>query len=104
MAYCTAYITCSDREEARKLASILLEEKLIACANIIPGMESLYVWEGKVQHDQEVILLCKMPQRHFEALLVLVQENHSYDVPCVLSLPIEKANPAFLQWIDDETT
>lgn len=96
------YITCKDKTEALIISKHLLEENLIACANVIEGMTSLYRWEGKIVEDREVILIAKSQASVVDALTKRVKELHSYDIPCVVSLPIEGGNPAYLQWIGKE--
>lgn len=98
-----AYITAPSREEALKLARILVEERLAACANVFEGITSFYWWEGKVQQEGEVSLLVKTRADRLEALMARVREIHSYTVPCVVSWPIVAGNGPFLDWIREET-
>lgn len=97
------YITCKDRSEAMRLGRVLVEERLAACANVLDGMTSLYWWKGEVVEDQETILILKTTADLVEALSQKVQALHSYEVPCVVALPILGGNPDYLQWIDTET-
>ena len=93
------YVTTKDVEEARALSRELLARNLIACANIFPTMESIYRWEGKVQSAAESVLILKTKQDLVERTIAAVEELHSYDVPCVLSLPIEGGAADYLHWI-----
>lgn len=95
------YVTCADTAEAERIASALLERGLIACANILPQMLSLYHWQGELCRSEECVLLLKSTAAHSDAIIAAVQELHSYDTPCVLALPIEAGSADFLQWITD---
>lgn len=94
------YVTCPDVKEAKSIAKALLELKYCACANILSPHTALFVWEEKVQEEQEVILLVKSSQNTLKQCQELIKEKHSYDIPCVMSWPIEDGNPDFLQWIE----
>ena len=95
------YITCPNNSEAESLAKTLLEEKLIACANILPGMKSFYVWEGELQNSQEVILLLKAPKNKLTSIEARVTQLHSYDCPCILSFEPNSVNTPFLNFIHE---
>lgn len=97
------YITAPNREEAVRIGRAVVEARLAACANVLPGIASFYWWEGAVQEDQEVALILKTRPELVEVLIARVRELHSYTVPCIVALPIEKGNPAFLDWICKET-
>ena len=77
---------------------------MAACVNIIDNMNSLYMWEGALQDDSEVIVIAKTTEQRIPALIDKVKAQHSYECPCVLSIPIESGNPEFLAWIRNETT
>jgi len=96
------YITAKDKAEARKIGSELVESKLAACVNIIDNMNSMYVWEGKIQDDKEVILIAKTTEARVPQLIEKVKTVHSYDCPCVVSIPISGGNREFLDWIANE--
>lgn len=95
------YITCGDAEEARRLASVLVEERLAACANIIPGMRSVYRWKGAVEQADETVLIAKTTEDRAGPLTDRVKELHSYKCPCIVMLPVARGNPDFLRWIED---
>lgn len=97
------YITAPSPEEARRIGSALVERRLAACVNIIPGMQALFHWDGAVQTADETILLAKTTQAHYPALEAAIKAMHPYDVPCIVALPVVAGSAAFLQWIDDET-
>jgi periplasmic divalent cation tolerance protein len=98
------YMTAGDREEAARIARTLIQERLAACANILAGMESLFWWDGDVQNEREVVLIAKTRADQVEVLTRRVQEEHSYDVPCVVSLPVEGGCAPFIDWIAEEAT
>ena len=103
MTACMLYITASDRAEALKVGRALVEARLAACANVFDGITSVFWWDGQVQDEPECALVCKSREDLVDAVVAKVKEVHSYDVPCVVALPIRAGNPAFLQWIEDET-
>ena len=98
------YMTAGNRDEARTIGQALLEANLAACVNIIENMHSLYMWEGALQDDPEIVVIAKTTEQRIPALIEKVNALHSYDCPCVLSIPVESGNPEFLAWIRDETT
>ena len=95
----TVYVTAADEDQAEDLARALLERGLIACANLLPRMRSLYLWKGEVQDDREVAMLLKTRQDRLEELIVAVEQLHPYDVPCVVAWPIEAGSEAYLDWV-----
>jgi periplasmic divalent cation tolerance protein len=101
--YCSLYVTFPNREEAHSIAHTLLAEKLVACANIIDGMTSLYHWLGELQTEKEVVMFAKTSAVQREAAMTRIKALHSYEVPCIVALPIEAAQPDFLRWIDQST-
>ncbi|MDE0147742.1 MAG: divalent-cation tolerance protein CutA [Rhodospirillaceae bacterium] len=103
MSATLVYMTAGSVEEARAIGASLVARRLAACVNILPGMLSQYRWEGSIQTDEEVVLIAKTRSDLVDSLTGHVREIHSYDCPCVVALPIEGGNPAFLQWIEEET-
>ena len=97
------YVTASSESEARRIAHELVAMRLAACANILPGMQSVYRWKGQVEEAEECVLILKTCTKHEQACIDAVVGMHSYDTPCVLSLDIRGGNPAFLEWIEQET-
>ena|SRR5690554_1373987 len=102
MSLTLAYITCPNAEDARRIGRALVLERLVACVNILPHMESFYWWNGTIQNDQETVLIAKLPASAQESLLNRVLELHSYETPCVLFVPITGGNPEYLAWLLDE--
>ncbi|HXP96534.1 MAG TPA: divalent-cation tolerance protein CutA [Telmatospirillum sp.] len=98
------YVTAPDRAKALGLARSLLEERLIACANVIDGATSLYWWEGKIEEAAEAVLIAKTTSCHISDIIAKIKTVHDYSCPCVVALPIVAGNPDFLQWVRTETT
>ncbi|XP_019058875.1 PREDICTED: protein CutA, chloroplastic-like [Tarenaya hassleriana] len=97
------YVTVPNREAGKKLANSLVQEKLAACVNIVPGIESVYQWEGNIQSDAEELLIIKTRQSLLDALKEHVKANHEYDVPEVIALPITGGSPQYLEWLKNST-
>src|SRR5688572_17897250 len=96
--------TVASVDEAVTLIRALLERRLIACGNILPGVRSIYRWEGKVADEQEVIVLLKTRASRVEALEMAFGELHPYKLPELLALPVSAGLHKYLEWIDDETS
>jgi len=99
--YSIIYITTSGIEEAKKIARILLKERLVACTNIIPQIESLYWWEGNIEEDQESLLLAKTGSDLVNKVIDRVEEIHSYETPCALEIQIKMGSENYLNWLDN---
>lgn len=95
-------ITAGSQEEAQKIAGALLERRKAACVNIVPRVDSHFRWEGKLETDQEVLLIIKTRASLVDELVDLVRSVHSYDVPEVIALPIVGGNQDYLAWVDEE--
>ncbi len=95
-------VTASGADEARALAGAILEKKLAACVNLLPGVESHYWWRGKLDTAQEVLLLIKSSAEQFEALAALVKEKHSYECPEIVALAPHEIAPAYRKWWESE--
>jgi periplasmic divalent cation tolerance protein len=94
------YCTCPDRIVAGELATALVERGLAACVNILPGVESVYRWQGKIERDDEILLLIKSDTAHFSALEDTISNLHPYEVPEILAVPVEAGHQPYLEWID----
>ncbi|NYZ11277.1 divalent-cation tolerance protein CutA [Azospirillum sp. RWY-5-1] len=97
------YMTAGTREEAERIGRALVEERLAACVNILPGMLSVYRWKGAVEQAEEVVLLAKTRRSNFTALAERVRALHSYEVPCIVELPLGQGDAPYLDWIAAET-
>ncbi|MBX7242568.1 MAG: divalent-cation tolerance protein CutA [Bacteroidia bacterium] len=97
------YITCRDEQEALKIGREMVRQKLAACANILPGMTSVYEWNGEITEDNECVLILKTQFRLYPDLEKAVISLHSYQVPCIMCFQAETGNAAYLQWIFQST-
>lgn len=97
------YMTFPDEDSAVRISSALLEENLIACANLLPGARSLYRWNGEVQDDREVVAFAKTTRDRLPRLTSRVAELHPYDVPCVVALAVDGGEQRYLDWVAEET-
>src|SRR6266545_3655273 len=97
------FVTTHTAERAAELARALVQERLAACGNVVPGVRSIYRWEGKVHDEGEALLVLKTTRARFEALRERVLALHPYEVPEVIALPIEAGSAPYLAWIAAET-
>jgi periplasmic divalent cation tolerance protein len=95
-------ITTSSSEEAQRIAHSLLNHRKAACVNIVPGVNSLFWWKGKIDSAQECLLVVKTKASALDQVISLVKQTHSYKVPEVVALPIVGGNDEYLEWIRDE--
>jgi periplasmic divalent cation tolerance protein len=92
--------TAGSEDEARKIARHLVEQRLAACVNIVPQIESIYRWQGKLESAREWLLLIKTTENIFPAVRDAIRELHSYELPECISISVEDGSPAYLEWID----
>ena len=102
MQYHSIYITTKDEDEAKRIGKALVNERLAACVNIHP-IESIYRWEGRIQEEAEVAMFVKTKAKLVDEVIKRVKELHSYEVPCIVALSIEKGYPDYLKWIEEST-
>jgi periplasmic divalent cation tolerance protein len=95
--------TVSRPDDAERIAQTLVERRLAACVNVVPGVLSVYRWEGRIQRDVERLLVIKTTREKFEEMHHLLLELHPYDVPEVVALPVIGGNPSYLQWVAEST-
>ena len=95
----SVFVTAASREEGEKIARAVVEEKLAMCANILPGVQSIYRWKGKVEQAQECAVVIKIPAEKFTALEKRIKELHSYECPCIVAWPIVAGNADYLEWL-----
>jgi len=96
------YMTVGSKEEARKIGKALVTAGLAACVNILDNMNSFYVWQGELQDDTEVVMIAKTTEDRVAQLIKKVESLHSYDCPCIVSLPVTGGHQPFLDWIATE--
>jgi periplasmic divalent cation tolerance protein len=99
MSFIIVIMTAPNKQEAVNIVRALLEEKLIACANIVDSVRSLFWWKGKVEEEKEVLVMMKSKKALFKTLSKRVTELHSYDVPEILALPIVEGSQSYLDWM-----
>ncbi|MGC8968327.1 MAG: divalent-cation tolerance protein CutA [Thermus sp.] len=97
------FITVPSEEVARTLARTLVEERLAACVNIVPGLTSIYRWQGEVVEDRELLLVAKTTTHAFPKLKERVKALHPYTVPEILALPVAEGNREYLEWLRENT-
>ena len=95
--------TAPDPDTARELARTLVEERLAACVNVVPGLRSLYRWQGKVHEDAEALLLLKTTAARYQALQERLRALHPYELPEIVAVPVSAGLPAYLEWVAAQT-
>jgi periplasmic divalent cation tolerance protein len=93
------YMTAGSADEAKKIGHELVSAGLVACVNVLPHMHSIYMWEGKLQQDSEVVMIAKTTAGRVAELIARVKSLHSYTVPCIVSLAVEDGHKPFLEWV-----
>lgn len=99
--YRSLYLTFPDHDTAVRIARALLEARLVACVNVLPGARSLYWWQGTVHDEAEVVALAKTREDLVASVSARVRELHPYDTPCVVAWPIVGGDAGYLAWIDE---
>ena len=97
------YTTLPDMDSAREIGETLVKERLAACANIFPGMRSIYEWQGRLEYDEEVGAIFKTTPERAQAAEARIAELHPYEVPAILRLPVERVNAPYLEWLLKQT-
>jgi len=98
------YSTIDDLKDARRIASALVEEQLVACVNIIPSIESIYRWKGKVENADEVVLIAKTADEQVKKTIQRIKQLHSYELPDIIVIPIIGGLKEYLEYVTNETT
>lgn len=96
------YTLCKNKQEAKKIANILVKLRLVACANYWP-IESVYRWKNKIVNGQEVVLILKTRNNYYKKIESLIKKIHSYETPCILKIEVAFANRQYLNWLMKET-
>ncbi|XP_077506987.1 protein CutA homolog isoform X2 [Amblyomma americanum] len=99
--FSVSYVTAPNQDVAKKLATGLVEKKLAACVNLVPGIVSVYEWKNEIQTDPEVLMVIKSRTSRLDEMTKFVRENHPYEVCEVISTPIQHGNPPYLKWISE---
>jgi periplasmic divalent cation tolerance protein len=97
--YKLLYVTCGSKKEAQNIGKALVKNSLVACANIVPNIKSIFKWKNKISSSKEFILLGKTQTKNMKNIFKTIKDKHSYDCPCILFFNIEQGNDVFLKWI-----
>ena len=97
------FVTCANRAQARRVSTHLIRRHLAACVNVIPQVESIFWWQGKVERARETLLIIKTTRQAFERLRAEVVRLHSYDTPEIIALPIARGHQPYLEWVRAST-
>ncbi len=92
--------TCPDKNTAEKIAHLLVNDKLVACVNILPGITSVYRWQEQTESAQEYLLLIKGNKSSYQAIETTIKQHHPYELPEIIAVPVENGLPEYLHWID----
>jgi periplasmic divalent cation tolerance protein len=92
--------TCPDKDTAEKIARLLIAGNNAACVNILPGITSIYRWQGQIESTEEHLLLIKANKDCYQAIETTIHEHHPYDLPEIIAVPVERGLPEYLHWID----
>ena len=99
--YIVIFSTAANTEEASRIAEKLVSGRLVACVNIVPGIQSIYWWNNAVQKEQEVLMVMKTEKSKYQEVERTIKSLHSYEVPEIISLPLENGFEGYLKWIEN---
>jgi len=98
------YSTCGNIGDAKRIARSLVEDRLVACVNIIPVVHSVYWWKGNIEEENEIAILAKTTKDRIKEVISKIKELHTYELPDIIAIPVVKGYKKFLQYIRDETS
>jgi len=101
--FCLVLVTCKSEPEARKIGQALVTQKLAACVNIIPKVNSLFFWDKKLSREREALLLIKTRRKLFSEVSEAIRKSHSYKLPEIIALPFWAGEKKYLNWLRNET-
>lgn len=99
--FCVVLVTTKKESEAKRLGEELVSEKLAACVSVVPKVRSVYRWRGKIERADEALMLIKTSRKKLDRLIPRIKELHTYEVPEVLVLPVEKGSPEYIKWLEE---
>lgn len=103
MSACLCFCTCPDDATARRIADALVEERLAACVSVLPGLRSVYRWQGAIQREDEVLLLIKTTRAQVEPLTARVASLHPHELPELVAVEVAGGLAAYLNWVEEQT-
>ena len=103
MSLLVVLCTFPDRETAQRIATALVDQRLAACVNLVPGVQSIYRWQGKVESAEEVLAVMKTTVEVYPQLEAKLKELHPYDVPEIVALPVERVQEGYAKWVEEMT-
>jgi periplasmic divalent cation tolerance protein len=101
--YIQVFVSCESKEQAKLMVDSLLNDQIIACAQILPGVESFYHWHGQTVQSSECMLLLKSHKNHFKTIEAKIKKLHSYEVPEIIAVPLVNGSTEYLNWINEQT-
>lgn len=101
--YCTILNTCPDQKTGEQIATLLVEQRLAACVNLMDSITSVYRWQDGIEYDSETLLLIKTEKRHYPKIEETIQQHHPYEVPEIICLDITGGSESYLNWITQTT-
>lgn len=102
MTLAMLYVPTNSLESASLIAKTMLEERLIVCANIIPSVSTLYLWEGKIEEATEFVMVIKLQRNNVEKARIRVAELHPYSIPCIAEIKLDSINSCFAEWANNQ--
>ncbi len=96
------FVSCESKSQAKAVVDALLKDQTIACAQILPGIESYYHWHGQTVQSSECLLLLKSHRNHFKTIEAMIKKLHSYEVPEIIAVPIVDGSKEYLNWINEQ--
>ena len=102
LKYSILYVVFSSKEVAQQIAKLAIENKLVACANLLPGMTSIYQWQGKMEVRNECVALLKTLTSKVEEASDFIASIHQYECPCIIAIPVESGNKIYLDWLEQQ--
>lgn len=103
MSVVSVYALFANAEEAERIGRTVIEERLAACINIFPPVRSIYRWQGKIETAEEVAAILKTHHWNSDALIERIAALHSYEVPCIVTWPIDKILRSYADWVEDSS-
>ena len=99
--HCVVFITAASSDQAQAIATKLVEDRLVACAQLLPPMQSIFRWQGKISRETETLIVAKSLEGRVEQIVEAVKRIHTYEVPEIIALPILGGSPDYLRWVDE---